>query len=100
VVRRTREIGIRLALGAQPVRVIGLVLSEVGVLTIAGLLAGAAGAAFAARFITTLLFEVKPSDVWSTAVPLTCLLAACALSALVPALRAVRVDPTTALRSE
>jgi putative ABC transport system permease protein len=100
VVRRTREIGIRLALGARPLRVIGLVLSEVGAMTIIGLALGAAGATFAARFITALLFEVKPSDMWSMAAPLICLLFACALSGLAPAWRATRIAPTTALRYE
>ena len=90
----------RLALGAQPVRVARLVLSEVGEMTIVGLIAGAAGATFAVRFITALLFAVKPSDMWSVIAPLICLLVACALSALVPALRATRIDPTIALRSE
>jgi hypothetical protein len=100
VARRAREIGIRLALGAHPARVIGLVLSEVGAMTFGGLVVGAAGAAVASQFITGLMFDVKPSDVWATAVPLTCLLVACALSALVPALRATRIDPATALRCE
>jgi putative ABC transport system permease protein len=100
VVQRTREIGIRLALGAHPLRVIGLVLSEVGAMTTAGLVVGAVAAMFAARFVTTLLFEVNASDVWSTVVPLTCLLIACALSVVGPALRAARLDPTTALRYE
>jgi ABC-type antimicrobial peptide transport system permease subunit len=100
VVQRTREIGIRLALGAQPLRVTGLMLSEVGAMAIIGLVVGAAGAMYAARFVTVLLFQVKASDVWSTALPLTCLLLACALSVLNPTLRATRLDPTTALREE
>jgi ABC-type antimicrobial peptide transport system permease subunit len=53
-----------------------------------------------ARFIIALLYEVNPSDVWSTAAPLASLLLACSLSALLPALRATRVDPITALRYE
>ena len=54
----------------------------------------------AARFITALLYEVKPSDAWSMAAPLACLIVTCAMSALFPAFRATRIDPTTALRWE
>ena len=100
LVQRTREIGIRLALGAQPQRIVRLLLSDVAAMTIVGILAGAAGAWFAARFIAALLFDVNPSDASSIALPLACLLAACALSALIPIVRATRIDPTTALRSE
>ena len=97
--QRTRKIGIRLALGAQPARVVRFVLSEVGAMTTIGLIAGGAGATFAGRFITPVLFAVKP-DLWTVIAPLTYLLAACGISALVPAVRATRVDPTIALRSE
>ena len=69
-------------------------------MTIVGFVVGAAGAMVAARFITALLFDVSPSDMWSIAAPLTCLLGACALAGLVPALRATRIDPTSALRCE
>jgi predicted permease len=100
VLRRTREIGIRLALGSQPLRVLGLVLSGVGDMTMIGLVLGGVGSAVVGRFMSVLLFDVKPSDMWSIVVPLTCLLMACALAALVPALRATRIDPTIALRSE
>ena len=100
VVQRTREIGIRLALGAQPSRVARFVLSEVGAMTIAGLFVGGGGAAFAARAITPLLVAVSPSDVWSIGAPLGTLLLACALSALVPTARATRIDPMIALRTE
>lgn len=100
VMHRTREIGIRLALGARPSQVMRLVLSEIGVMTAAGLIAGGAGAAFASRFINALLFDPKPLGFWSTALPLACLLAACALAALLPTIRATRIEPTTALRRE
>lgn len=100
VVQRTREIGIRLALGARPAGVVSLVVSEVGLATAGGLGVGFGGGLAAARFIASLLYEVKPSDIWSFAAPLACLLLACSLSALLPALRAARVDPMTALRDE
>ena len=100
VARRRREIGIRLALGARPARVARVVLSEVGAMTIVGLIAGAAAATFAARFVTAVLFGVEPSDIWNVAAPLSCVLVACTLAALVPAVRATRIDPTIALRSE
>jgi predicted lysophospholipase L1 biosynthesis ABC-type transport system permease subunit len=100
VVQRTREIGIRVALGARPLRIVGLVLSEVGLVTALGLGLGLAAGITASRFIIALLYEVKPSDIWSIAAPLVSQLVACLLAALVPALRAVRVDPTTALRYE
>jgi ABC-type antimicrobial peptide transport system permease subunit len=69
-------------------------------MTIVGILAGAAGAWFAARFMGALLFDVNPSAPSSIALPLACLLLSCALSALIPILRATRIDPTTALRTE
>ena len=100
LVQRTREIGIRLALGARPARVVRFVISEVASMTIVGLVVGAIGASFAGRFITPLLFAVQRSDMWSVGAPLIGLLVACALSALVPAVRATRVEPTIALRNE
>jgi putative ABC transport system permease protein len=100
VVQRTREIGIRVALGARPLAVVRLAISETGLVTLVGLGLGLACGIVASGFITALLHEVKPSDIWSIAAPLTCLLFVCSLSALLPALRAARVDPATALRYE
>ena len=100
VLQRTREIGIRLALGAQPTQIVALVLREVGGMTVIGLVIGGVGAALAGRFMTALLYEVTPSDMWSIAAPLLSLLAACAFAAVIPAQRAARIAPTTALTVE
>ena len=70
VLQRTREIGIRLALGAQPLQIVRLVLSGIGGMTLIGLVIGGIGAALAGRFITTVLFDVALSDMWSIAAPL------------------------------
>jgi putative ABC transport system permease protein len=77
-----------------------LVVSEVCLVTALGLAVGVAGGIAVARFITALLYDVKPSNIWSVGAPLGCLLLACLLSALLPALRATRVDPIKALRYE
>jgi putative ABC transport system permease protein len=100
VLQRTREIGIRLALGAQPRQIVALVLREIGGMTLIGLVIGGAGAAFTGRFMTALLYEVMPSDTWSIAAPLLALLAAGAFAAVIPARRAARMAPTTALTVE
>jgi predicted permease len=100
VVRRTREIGIRMALGARRSAVVRLVVSEVGLVTAAGLAAGLVGGKLLAGFVEKLLFEVKATDAASIGLPLALLLAGAALAALRPALRAARVDPAVALREE
>jgi ABC-type antimicrobial peptide transport system permease subunit len=100
VVQRTREIGIRLALGARPVAVSGLLVAEVGLVMAIGLAAGAIAGAAASRFITALLYQVKGTDALSIAAPLICLFLVCTAAAVFPVLRATRVDPTTALRYE
>ena len=100
VVQRTREIGIRLALGARPLQIVGLLASEVRAPIAVGLLLGAGGAIAASRAVTALLYEAKPLDLPNIAAPLSCLLLACTLAALIPALYATRMDPTTALRYE
>jgi putative ABC transport system permease protein len=100
VTQRTREIGIRVALGARPGEVRALVLRRAVVLTAAGIGLGLAGAAGVTRVLSTLLYEVKPSDP-STYALVAGLLGLVSLSAsYIPAVRATRVDPLTALRAE
>jgi ABC-type antimicrobial peptide transport system permease subunit len=100
VVRRTREIGIRMALGAQRSAVVRLVLGEVALVVALGLALGVGTGLVAARLLGSLLFEVRPSDLVSLSLPLAGLLLASLLSILPAARRAVRVDPMTALRCD
>jgi predicted permease len=100
VVRRTREIGIRVALGARRASVVRLVIAEVSLVMAVGLAAGLAGGKLLAGFVEKLLFEVNATDTASIALPLLCLLACAAVAAVRPALRAAQVDPAVALREE
>jgi predicted permease len=100
VVQRTPEIGIRMALGAPTRRVVRLVLGEVTLATAIGLASGAIVGVAMARFVTSLLFEVKATDPVSFAWPVVALAAAAAAAVIPPALRATRVDPVVALRYE
>jgi putative ABC transport system permease protein len=100
VLQRTKEIGVRMALGAQRGDLLRLVLGHGLVLIAVGVVAGAAGALALGRLLSGLLFGIAPADP-ATYAGVTLLLATVALLAsLVPALRAARVDPLVALRSE
>ena len=100
VTARTREMGIRLAQGAQPRDLLALVVGQGMRLTVVGLVVGVAAAFALTRLIEQLLFGVSPTDPLTFAVvPL--LLAAVALAACwIPARRATRMDPLVALRHE
>jgi ABC-type antimicrobial peptide transport system permease subunit len=100
VVQRTREIGIRIALGALPREILGLVLSQGAWLAGLGIAAGLAGALAATRLLASLLFGVGPTDPATFVATAAALAAVAALASLLPALRALRVDPMVTLRSE
>ncbi|MGE3492300.1 MAG: ABC transporter permease [Vicinamibacterales bacterium] len=100
VSRRRNEIGIRMAVGAEPAAVMRLVLRHVAWITAAGLLMGAVTAAASGRFIDALLFNVKAGDATTMAAVAAVLAAAAVLAGYVPARRAARIDPMTALRVE
>ena len=98
--QRAREIGVRMALGADRASIQRMVLREGGVLVAAGLICGSLGSLAATRYLRQLLFEVRPIDPL-TMVVVGCLLSVVALAACyVPARRATRVDPVVALRAE
>jgi predicted permease len=99
-VQRTREIGIRMALGARPVRVIGMVLRQGMTLVVAGLAIGVAAALVVAKLISGLLFRVTPDDPVTYCVVGAMLLFVAVCATLLPALRATRVDPLMAIRME
>ena len=100
VSQRTREIGIRMALGARAGEVVRMIVRRAVTPIVAGLLSGVIGAAFAARLLATLLYEVQPGDpvVLGSIVAIlgTCAVIAC----LVPAVRAAAVDPLVVLKEE
>jgi putative ABC transport system permease protein len=98
--RRTREIAVRLALGASPRQLVARVLREGAIWTLVGLTAGTAGAAVLARFLETLLFRIEPHDALTFAAVAALLGAVTLAATVIPALRAASVDPMLALRSD
>ena len=100
VSQRTREMGVRFALGAQRGDVVWLIMRQAGVLVVVGVAIGL-GLAFAStRFIRSYLYGVSAHDVWTMAVVAAVLLLSAAVAAYLPARRAASVDPMQALRSE
>jgi predicted permease len=98
VTRRRTEIGVRIALGADPAGVVGLVLGRVGRLLALGMVAGAAISLWLARFVESLLYGLRPQDPLTLAVSTFVLLAVGVLAAALPARRAARIDPAQVLR--
>jgi putative ABC transport system permease protein len=100
VAQQRREIGIRMALGAQANDVLSLVVRHVMVTIAAGLIIGVAGAAAVTRVMRVMLFQVSALDPAAFVIAAIAMTGVAAIAAIIPASRATRVDPTTALRSE
>jgi predicted permease len=100
VARRRREIGIRMALGAQHSNVIGMVLREAVFVVLIGVAIGLVAAFATTRFISSLLFGIEPNDPATVTFAAIVLICAAALAAYLPARRATRIDPLHALRCE
>ncbi len=100
VTRRERELGLRVALGAQRRDVLKLVLGHIVLLCSVGLLLGTAGALALTRFMASQLFGVTATDPATFGIVIAALAAAALAAAYLPALRATRVDPMISLRSE
>ncbi|MFN7996286.1 MAG: ADOP family duplicated permease [Bryobacteraceae bacterium] len=99
-IRRTREIGIRIALGARRAAVVRLMISETAMALAIGLVLGIVCGMGLTRYLVSQLFGVKPTDFWSLAAPVLSILAATALAVVPPSIRAAGADPLLALRHE
>jgi ABC-type antimicrobial peptide transport system permease subunit len=100
VAQRTREIGVRMALGASARQVTGLVLKEGLALGVTGIVLGLAGAAASTRLLESWLYGVTPLDAPTFAWSAAGMLAIAALASYLPARRAARIDPLVTLRAE
>jgi putative ABC transport system permease protein len=100
VTQRTRELGVRMALGARPQDVLRLILRQAATLTLIGAAAGLAGSLALGRLIASQLYGVTASDPLTLAAVILLLSSVAVLAAYLPARRATQVDPMVALRSE
>jgi len=100
VSQRTKEIGIRMALGAKPSQILSIALSQLSRPVLAGLAAGAAGAAALSQVLRQILFGIGAFDLPAYLGAIALFIGIAALAALLPARRALRVDPMRALRND
>ena len=100
VAQRTQEIGVRVAMGARPAAIIGMVLREGMTLVLIGLIAGIAAATGLTRFLSSQLYGVKPNDGLTFAAVAVALIATALAASFLPARRASTIEPVTALRCE
>ena len=100
VTRRTREIGIRMALGATRSRVLSAVLTQTLALSVAGIVVGVVAAYFATEALSAFLFNLSPRDPLTLGVVSAALLLTSLAASVLPARRAATVDPVRAIRTE
>lgn len=100
VAQRTNEIGIRIALGARPQQVRGMILRESTGLAVIGIAVGLAGALAGTHLIKSMLYGIAPNDLFTLSAGVALLLLVALISSWIPAQRAARVQPMQALRHE
>jgi predicted permease len=100
VTQRTKEIGVRVALGASPASVLRMIVGQGIALAIAGILVGIVAARALSRSMQSVLFGIQPTDLITFVQVVGVLLAAAAVASWIPARRALRIDPITALRAD
>jgi predicted permease len=100
VTRRTTEIGIRMALGAQQQSVLQMIMRESLILVAIGVIVGVVAAVSAGRFVASLLYGLEPTDVVTSALAIGVMVAVSAIAGYLPARRAARLDPMMALRHD
>jgi ABC-type antimicrobial peptide transport system permease subunit len=100
VARRTREIGVRMAIGAGRTQILALVLRQAAALGLTGIAAGLIFALLSARLLSSLLFQTTPTDMMSVSISIGALLLVTIAAVALPAAQAASVDPVEALRSE
>ena len=100
VAQRTREVGVRMALGATPADIVRMTLGTAARWTVAGVILGAAGSLAAARLLRSLLFHIEPADPGAIAASMAALCAVTLIAAALPARRASQLDPIQTLREE
>jgi ABC-type lipoprotein release transport system permease subunit len=98
--RRTAEIGLRVALGANPTDILRITLNQGMRPALAGMVLGAFGAWWLSRYLETLLFGVRPFDLFTFVAVAALLLATALIACILPGRRAMRIDPAVALRVE
>jgi ABC-type antimicrobial peptide transport system permease subunit len=100
VLQRRREIGIRIAVGAQAGGVARLVTGEVFAMVLVGAVAGVGLGMLSVRYVESLFYQVRATDLQMLALPALAILAGALLAALRPVIQAVRIDPASMLRAE
>jgi putative ABC transport system permease protein len=100
IARRTRELGIRIAIGAEARSILAMVLREAGSMLALGVVVGLAATWWLGRIVSRLLYGVQPDDLANIGIAVGVLMAAGTLAAWIPARRAARIDPIQALRYE